>query len=254
MSIKKIDILPPPKKKLPVGEFLLLFLVGRFFTLAGTYISNVLIAITERFLKSQISDSTSALISAAPAWLIFIGAVIIAPIIEELVYRKIIIDRIYAHGEWIAIFFSSIIFALAHGNLYQVSYAFLNGCILGLIYTRTGHLRYSIAFHMLTNFLGSIAILPVINAQTKLETMLSAGKITTECIKFSMLISGYSIAKIFLALLGVLVLCLCYKQFIPKKQAIDPIPRGFVFHTVVVNPGFIGFLVVSAVEFVISFY
>ncbi len=254
LFVRKTEILPPKKKRLPIGEFLLLFLIGRFFTLAGTYISNFLIGITETFLKSPITDATSELISSTPAWLTFISAVIIAPIVEELIYRKIIIDRIYAHGEWIAILFSSIIFALAHGNLYQVAYAFLNGCILGLLYIRTGHLRYSIAFHMLTNFLGSIVILPIIDAQTKLEAMIMAENMNAEYITLSMLIGGYSITKIFLALLGAVVLCVCYKQYIPKKQAIDPIPRVFVLHTVAVNPGFIAFLVVSAFEFIMSFY
>ena len=254
LFLGKADVVPPKEKKFPLGEFLLLFLIGRFFTLAGTYISSFLIGITEYLIKSPIEDSTSALISSTPPWLIFIAAVVIAPIFEELVYRKLIIDRLYVHGEWVAILFSSSFFALAHGNLYQVAYAFLNGCILGLLYTRSGKLRYPIIFHMVTNFLGSIAILPIIDAQVKLESLILSGDMNIEYFTLSMLIGGYSIAKFFLAILGAAVLIFCYRQFIPSKRALDPLPRGKSLRTVVINPGCIAFIIVSGIEFIMSFY
>ncbi len=248
----RMEVVTPTKKSLLLGEFLLLFLIGRFFTLVGTYISNFLVAISERILGSPIKDATSALIEATPPWLIFLAAVIIAPILEELFYRKLIIDRLYMHGEAVAILFSSLIFALAHGNLYQVAYAFLNALILGLIYTRTGRLRYSIAFHMATNFLGSILVLPVLDAQTRLQAFVGGGEMGAEYIQLSMLVGGYGITKIFLAILGVAVLCFTYKQFLPKRGAIDPLPRKNAYRIVALNPGFIAFLAVSALEFVLS--
>ena len=48
----------------------------------------------------------------------------LAPIFEELVFRKFIIDRTRRHGEFTAIMFSSIAFGLFHCNLYQIFYAF----------------------------------------------------------------------------------------------------------------------------------
>jgi len=254
LFVWKMDVRTPQNKTLSLGEFLLLFLIGRFFTLVGTYISNFLVAISETITRSPITDTTSELMEVTPPWLIFIAAVIIAPILEELIYRKLIIDRLYMHGEAVAILFSSFIFALAHGNLYQVAYAFLNAFILGLIYTRTGRLRYCIAFHMLTNFLGSILVLPILDAQTRLQGFISGGEMSSEYIRLSMLVGGYGITKILLALLGAAVLCFTYKQLVPKRGAIDPIPRESTLRIVALNPGFIAFLVVSALEFAMSLF
>lgn len=254
LFVWKMDVRTPQRKNLSLGDFLLLFLIGRFFTLVGTYISNFLVAIFETIIRSPITDTTGALLEAAPPWLIFIAAVIIAPIIEELVYRKLIIDRLYVHGEAISILFSSLIFALAHGNFYQVVYAFLNAFILGLIYTRTGRLCYCIVFHMATNFLGSILVLPILDAQIKLQGFLSGGEMGAEYIRLSMLVGGYGAAKILLALLGAVVLCFTYKQLLPKRGAIDPIPRESARRIVVFNPGFIAFLAVSTLEITLSLF
>ncbi len=250
--LRKVESLPPKGSKMDIGEFLLLFFVGRFVTQVGSYVSAFLITLTENIFKITIEDSTSTLITRTPVWLVFLAAVIIAPIAEEFVYRKLIIDRLYVHGEMIAILFSSIIFALIHGNLFQVFYAFLNGCILGLIYTRTGRLRYTIAFHMATNFLGSIAILPIINSQERLEALLSSGEMGIEYIFLSLSIAGYGVAKIFAVLLGAIILIINRRKYSPSHFALCPIPPNQFFHIVFLNPGFVAFGVVSIVEFALS--
>ena len=253
LIIRNVEAQVPKKQALPLGEFLLLLLIGRFFTLAGTYISSILVSVTEVFLKNPISDSVSDLISKTPVWFIFLTTVILAPIVEEIIYRKLLIDRMCVHGEWIAILFSSLIFSLSHGNLYQVVYAFLNGCILGLLYMRTGKLQYPIVFHMITNFLGSVVALPIVNAQERLQSLLAMGEMGGEYISLSMLVSGYSLTKFALAILGAFVFFFCYKKFLPQKYAIEPIPRDVLFPVLVSTPGFVVFIFVTIFEFILSF-
>ena len=253
LCICKMDVNPPKQNGISIGLFLLLFLIGRFFTMMGSLVSNFLIFVTESIIRKPIVDSTSELIAKTPVWLIFIAAVIVAPIVEEFIYRKLIIDRLYVHGEAIAILVSSIIFALAHGNLYQVVYAFLNACILGWIYTRTGRLRYTIAFHMLTNFLGSIAVLPIVDAQEKLQEMLSNGDLEMEMFSLALTVGGYSVLKFALAVLGAVAFFLSYKRFLPHGRALDPIPKGKSLNVILLNPGCIAFLAVSMLEFILSF-
>ncbi len=252
--LKSTQAAPLKKSYMSVADLLLLFLIGRFFTLAGSYISSFLTSVTERILHTQISDTTTELIEKTPVWLIFISAVVIGPIVEEFLYRKLIIDRLHPYGEAFAILFSSAIFALAHGNLYQVFYAFLNGCILALIYIRTGNLWYSTAFHMISNFLGSIAVLPILKAQSTLEALVEGTVLSAEHVSLTLLVSGYAITKWFLALLGAAVLCFCYKQFLPSRFALKPIPQGKSLSVVLKSPGFIAFLCLSILEFTLSLF
>lgn len=85
----------------------------------------------------------------------FVIAVLIAPTAEELLFRKLLTERIVKYGELAAVLASGLFFGLFHGNLNQFSYAFLLGLFLGFIYVKTGKLRYTIGLHMAINFIGS---------------------------------------------------------------------------------------------------
>ncbi|HOA85408.1 MAG: CPBP family intramembrane metalloprotease [Clostridiales bacterium] len=86
----------------------------------------------------------------------FIVAVLLAPVFEELIFRKIIIDRTRAYGEKTAILLSALIFALFHGNLYQYFYAFGIGLVFGYVYLKTGRVIYTILLHMTINLVNGI--------------------------------------------------------------------------------------------------
>ena len=254
LFMRKIRPISPKKHKMDVGEILLFFLIGRFFTFVGSYISNVLLSLAEKFFERGIANDTGDLITETPTWLVFVTAVVLGPIIEEIVYRKLIIDRLYVHGEMVAILFSSVVFSLVHGNLFQVFYAFLNGCILGLIYTRTGRLRYTIALHMSTNFLGTIAVLPIMEAQEKLEAFFEAANFGAQYAFLTLTITGYSIAKIFIALLGAAIFFMNYRKYLPNRRAIHPLPVGQGFRIAALNPGVIVFVAVCIWEFALSLF
>jgi membrane protease YdiL (CAAX protease family) len=81
---------------------------------------------------------------------------VLAPIFEELVFRKLIIDRTRRYGELTAIMYSSIAFGLFHCNLYQIFYAFAIGVVLGYVYIRTGNVLLTIIIHFLVNSTSSV--------------------------------------------------------------------------------------------------
>jgi len=86
--------------------------------------------------------------------------VIIAPIVEELIFRGVIMSgfsRIY-HPVF-AIFFSALLFALFHLNPWQFSAAFALGLILGWIRIRTGSVLACIAGHAIHNGLVFLTVL-----------------------------------------------------------------------------------------------
>jgi membrane protease YdiL (CAAX protease family) len=76
---------------------------------------------------------------------------VLAPIFEELIYRKLIIDRTRRYGELTAITYSALAFGLFHCNIYQLFYAFALGLIFGYVYVRTGNILMTIVMHMIVN-------------------------------------------------------------------------------------------------------
>ena len=81
---------------------------------------------------------------------------VLAPIFEELICRKIIIDRTRRYGEFTSIMLSSFVFGMFHCNIYQIFYAFALGIILGYVYMRTGNVILTIIMHMIINSSSSI--------------------------------------------------------------------------------------------------
>ena len=145
------------KSKLSFGQFMVAFCSCMGIMLVGSYISNAFFTLFSTFLPNvQISNPVGTSTSSTPWWFSFLTAVIIAPILEELVFRKLLCDRLCSIGDGVAIILSALFFGLFHGNFYQVFYATMLGAILGFVYIKTGKVRYTIFYHMMVNFVGGI--------------------------------------------------------------------------------------------------
>lgn len=85
--------------------------------------------------------------------IIYVLSIAVIPgIIEELFFRKGMIDLTRKYGDKFAIIFSSLIFAVSHLNLAQGVFSFFFGLVMGTLYLKTGTLKYSILIHILNNF------------------------------------------------------------------------------------------------------
>jgi membrane protease YdiL (CAAX protease family) len=77
---------------------------------------------------------------------------IIGPIVEEFIFRGILINRaVYWMPKWAAVVVSAFIFGAMHGNVIQGLYAFLGGLMLGYIYIKTRNIIAAIAAHIVFN-------------------------------------------------------------------------------------------------------
>lgn len=81
---------------------------------------------------------------------------ILAPIVEEVIFRKFLIDRTVKYGEFAAILTSGLLFGIFHGNFSQFFYALGLGLFFAFIYIRTGKVWYVIALHMIVNLTSSV--------------------------------------------------------------------------------------------------
>ena len=91
-----------------------------------------------------------------PIVLLFVCAVIVSPIFEELLFRKILLEKLLPYGKVIAIAISSLFFGLYHANLEQLLYTMFLGVLCANIVIITGKIKYAIYLHMAFNLFGVI--------------------------------------------------------------------------------------------------
>ena len=85
---------------------------------------------------------------------LILATVILGPPAEEMIFRGMVYRRARAYwGVRKALFLSSVLFGIYHGNMIQFLYALVIGLMLGWIYEKSGNLKVSIAAHMCVNLL-----------------------------------------------------------------------------------------------------
>ncbi len=119
--------------------------------IAALIVNGILTALSGDVPQNQLENFVSQ--SSPVSLMVF--AVILAPITEELLFRKFLIDPLYPYGEKVCMIVSGLMFAAVHGNFYQFFYAFLLGSLFAWVYCRTGNILYTIGLHMFVNFTGS---------------------------------------------------------------------------------------------------
>ncbi len=88
---------------------------------------------------------------------IFVVVVVLAALLEELIFRAFIFRGLYQnYGIKFALFFSSLLFAVVHFNILQGFSAFLFGLLLGWLYWKFKSLLVPIFAHGLNNLLAVI--------------------------------------------------------------------------------------------------
>ena len=86
----------------------------------------------------------------------FIQMTLFAGIFEELMFRGAVLGFLRKFGDRTAILISAFLFALIHGNLIQIPFAFVLGLYLGYVACRTNNLLYPILIHAVNNGVATI--------------------------------------------------------------------------------------------------
>lgn len=87
-------------------------------------------------------------------WANFLAIVIAAPVLEEFVFRGIMLDGLLKkYSPATAIFVSSFFFALIHLNPWQFVTAMILGILIGWVYYHTRSLSLAILIHMANNLI-----------------------------------------------------------------------------------------------------
>lgn len=149
------------KKRLTLRRLVEYGLISYAVMILLNFLTTFLLSFIELFKTESIVNPVQQVILTGSPWLSLLCIVVLSPIIEELLFRKILLDRVRIYGDKVAIIFTAIAFGFYHGNLSQLFYAVGLGIILAYIVLKTNQLKYSIGIHMFVNAMGSL-ILPML--------------------------------------------------------------------------------------------
>ncbi len=152
-------------------DFLKLAIAAQGIMLIGSIVAGNIRDMLDEYLGIVVEDTTSDLIGETNLWIVILVVVIIGPIFEELIFRKIFVDTLGKYSIGLAIFISAASFALFHGNLTQVIYTFGAGLILAWVYAKTKKMIYPILLHMFINFFGSVPTLLIADSYDRIMSM-----------------------------------------------------------------------------------
>jgi membrane protease YdiL (CAAX protease family) len=223
----------PPKYRTGFGQllswFMICFPIGFILNLISSFLARIL-------TRGRAQNALEDLVSNPNIFMVLTVAMA-GPVVEEFIFRKVIIDRTRRYGEWTAVLFSSLCFALFHMNLFQVLYAFALGLIFGMVYVRTGKIWITMFMHMIFNFWGAVVptlVMSGINSEILEAIGQNPGAISeilkgvTSSEKRALVIMVlYIIAQIVFFFAGIvcLVLNMAGHKF-RLNRAIEELPRG----------------------------
>ena len=115
-----------------LGAFAISYALMYLSNLAGQFFTNIIGIIK----GSPVDDAIADLVSELNPLTAFFVMVLLAPALEEWIFRKLLVDRTIRYGEGTAIFLSGLMFGLFHGNLNQFVYTFLIGAFWAFIYVK----------------------------------------------------------------------------------------------------------------------
>ncbi|WP_101615775.1 CPBP family intramembrane glutamic endopeptidase [Bifidobacterium margollesii] len=246
-----------PDARPGVGRYLSFFVMGVPIMMVGSLLGSVISDMLSAGQASNALDEVASDNSIGGIILQFVVFVVLAPLVEEYVFRKQIIDRTRVYGEGLSIIFSALIFGLMHANFYQFFYAFGWGLLWGYVYMRTGRVRYTIGLHALVNLLGGIVspmVLDGLNsvAWTVLETGTAHERqaVLRESWPVMVALAVYILAMIALFVAGVVLLIIRRRGFVlrPAPQELLPGNRARIAFG---NAGVVVFVVLTVMVMLI---
>lgn len=174
LFVRKIKAYEAPQGTARFSTMAVLFAIATAFMYAGSIIGTAVYDFVSEKLGIYLYENTLETVSTLPWHTALVFTVLIAPLFEELVFRKLIIDRVSVYGEKLAILFSAVLFAFFHSSIQQFFYALFAGLVFGYLYIRTRRLVYPYILHALVNFFGSVVPLLLIQ-YAGYEELLAAG-------------------------------------------------------------------------------
>ena len=153
--MKRPPAKPASHVSLSKKQLVILYFICEACLTIGNLIGVVFGLIVNLIFKVQSANTTMQLLEKTNLLVLFIIAILVGPIFEELIFRKFLLDKVGGYVPGAAIIMSGLLFGLFHQNLYQFFYATALGCIFAFLYISTGKNTINTLFHIAINFIHS---------------------------------------------------------------------------------------------------
>lgn len=254
LIVKRIPAQAPKRCAMKPGHFVLAAIMAFALMYAVNLVGVIITTIIGFFKQNGVQNGLVGIVMTTNPLVMLLIMVICAPVMEELLFRKLIVDRTVRYGQGTAVVLSGLMFGLFHGNLNQFLYATALGMFLAFLYVKTGNLKITIAIHMLVNLMGSVvssSVLKLLDMEELLKAQ--AGGMRDGALMeyvythmggliiylgYAFFIIGITIAG------GVLLIVFAAKRRFTFERGEVVIPRGKRFGTVILNVGMTVYCVV----------
>ena len=226
------------KTRFHIGHWMILLVIAFGCMTAGSLIGSFIMNFLSLIMNYDYAFAFNSMVDNSPVWMIFLGTCICAPLGEELLFRKLLLDRTRSYGDWIGILLSGLLFGLFHGNFFQFFYATLVGMLLAYVYTRSGSYWYCVAMHAVINFMGSI-VTPAL-ADRLPEDAVSFTSAIQPLIYLFLLLWQYGTL-----IAGIVLLCILWHRR-QLSRGTQPLGRQQLLSSALINGGMIACAVVMS--------
>ena len=149
----------------------------------GSFILTVVLMIWAMVgTPSRSTEMAGSIMASCPVWLkilTYLYICLIGPVMEELIYRGVLMEGLRKYGNKFGVIATSLMFALMHENISQAIPAFFVGLVLGTAAVKTGSLLPSIFLHILNNSLSSVSTLFLERMDTEKIRQIAMGALET---------------------------------------------------------------------------
>jgi membrane protease YdiL (CAAX protease family) len=216
-------------------RFLQYIAIATALGMTGNLIGQVFLAFWNGATGNEAGGEVSELLLGSDGLSVFLMLCVVAPFLEEFLFRKVLIDHTRKYGELVCILTSGVLYGLFHGNFTQFFYAFGLGALLAHVYFKSGKFFVAFMFHVSFNIF--FGVLPTI--------VLSKGSILALVL--------YEFVYLSIVITGIVLLIIELQRFKPKKGEIS-LPKKTMATAVMMNPGMIAAILVMAVRMLHSLF
>lgn len=253
LLVKQVPAERVEKHDMRAGQFAVSAVICFGLVYFCNIIGNIFTVIIGLLKGGAVQNVIADVASSVNILFVFVYMVLLAPLVEEYVFRKLIVDRTVRYGQGIAVLVSGLMFGLFHGNLNQFVYAFTLGAFLAFLYVKTGKLKITVGLHMMINFMGGIVsslLLRLIDLEAYQEAAASGDmtKMMSEVMEHLTGWAAYGVYVLFIfgmiiAGLVLLIVFLAKRRF-TFAQGEVVLPKGKRFGAVILNAGMLAYCVI----------